>query len=114
LPDLAVSNPRLDTLCNVVVDVANRGPADLPAEVWDGESVILRISYDGEPVDSVTVTALDPDRELTTPSGRRVHAFVARSIADTVTVTVAIDANRVVAEAREGNNTTKTQLVCEN
>ncbi|UCD24213.1 MAG: hypothetical protein JSW51_14490 [Gemmatimonadota bacterium] len=115
LPDFAVSNPRLDSSCQVVVDIVNRGPADLPAEVWDSESVTLRMSSNDEPVDSVSITALDPDRELRTPTGHRQHTFASRlTAADTLAVAVAIDANRVVAEAREANNMTQAILVCGN
>ncbi len=76
------------------------------------ESVILRMSYDDEPVDSITITSLDPDRQLTASSGRRQHTFTSQSIADSTTVAVVIDAHRVVTEAAEGNNARQAKLVC--
>jgi hypothetical protein len=63
---------------------------------------------------SITMVALDPERELATASGRRVHTFGSQSVADTVSVAVIIDPNGVVAEAREGNNAKQAALVCEN
>jgi photosystem II stability/assembly factor-like uncharacterized protein len=113
LPDLAVSSPRLDAECHVVVAVTNQGPAALPADVWDNASLLLRMSLGEEPSDSITMVALDPERALATASGQQVHTFVSQSVADTVAVAVTIDSNGVVAEAREGNNTSQATLVCE-
>jgi hypothetical protein len=114
LPDLAVSNPRLNASCQVVVDVANRGPADLPAEVWQNESAILQLSYEDAPTDSITIASFDPHKVLAPSSSTLQHTFSAASPADTVTVTVAIDVNHAVPESRGGNNTRQATLVCQN
>ncbi len=112
LPDLAVRGLNLNAECGVIVELANLGPADLPPETWEGAASFLRISREGEPVDSVAIGSLDPERLLRAAGGRATYLLPTPVSADTVSFEAMVDPHGVVTERREGNNERSVELSC--
>ncbi len=112
LPDLTVSGLELGEGCQVVVTVANRGPATVPPEGWGADVAGLRVLRGGESWVAVPMAELDSAKVLRPAGGRLTRGIGALAGTDTVAVEAMIDPHNAIAEAGERNNSRTRRFVC--
>lgn len=109
-PDLTVSGIRLDAGKRIVVEIANIGIAGLDPSLWNsGSQPHLNLKMNGNGWSNVSLAMVDRDKNLAKPGGRALYStgYVLRQNA---TVRATIDADNVIAEGNESNNTTEAAL----
>jgi len=114
LPDLAIENIGVDEKCHVVVTIRNKGEGSLPVQVWDADlernsGLTLQVK-DKERV-HVPLWEIDLARALDNP-GNEILYTSDLYVTDELEITAVVDAEEVVIELSEDNNTKSEILSC--
>ena len=114
LPDLVITDLRLDENCNVQVTIKNvgQGPIDEPA--WSYEFLDycgVSIYIDGKEVACVPFLKFDADRRVEPAGGSAVLKSAIRIAKESVVLAV-VDSTQVIVESDETNNRASAKLTC--
>jgi len=111
LPDLTITDLKVNQQCQVEVTIKNLGPGSLPETAfYVGTQPALQLYRDNAPAGAVKLN----QRSLQAAGGTYTHTFVANNqvVSGSFTYRAKIDKNNIVVEANENNNEMTNGLSC--
>jgi hypothetical protein len=110
-PDLEVVGLRTGPSCEVLVDLRNKGPGDIPLDATGAPSQ-FSVNFSSGTVAKGGITAGAAASQLRAAGATATVTYSSWQISSTQSVTVRIDGDQRIAEADEGNNQLTRTLTC--
>lgn len=118
LPDLIVRDIRLVNGCQIQVTIANIGKQGVPASFYNlPKAVGVQMYNNGKPWGGLILSGFDPAGNLKKPGGIATHIWFPNAANLKLTpgihsIKVVVDHGKVMAEARENNNSLTRRVKC--
>lgn len=112
LPNLIISDIRLDERCKTLVTVSNVGAGPLPIYYWKRFKPVLKLFKNGELWGEVDIRFFDYQQKLSSPGGEAVYNTGIRVI-DSAKIRAQVETGNRVFEEDKADNSKEVGVVCE-
>lgn len=114
LPDLKIESILLGKDCNIIIEIKNNGPGNIPDNIWtdhSSKSSGVLLYKDGKRWGGASIWKLDPKKDLQKPGGTVLYESKLQ-VLGTATIKATVDETKQVKEINEKNNSTSKKVVC--